>query len=97
MIAKITDFLESKLRLSLHENKIEIRNLRQGIDFLGYVVLPDCKIMRSKTKRRMLRRVDATNESSYLGLLKHCKGYKLEKQVKVLARLSASDKYRRPD
>jgi retron-type reverse transcriptase len=97
LIAKITDFLESKLQLSLHENKIEIRKLHQGIDFLGYVVLPGCKIMRSKTKRRMLRKVDKTNESSYLGLLKHCKGYKLEKKVKVLARLSASHKYRRPD
>jgi len=71
----------SRLKLRLHENKITVRKLRQGIDFLGYVVLPNCVVLRTKTKRRMLRRVNSDNLSSYLGLLEHCKGSRLENNI----------------
>lgn len=80
----IERFLQEELKLSFHEDKVTIRKLNQGIDFLGYVVLPYHTVLRTKTKKRMLKRVNEINSSSYLGLLKHCNGYKLEKAVEEI-------------
>ena len=77
LIKKFALFLQSKLKLRLHENKVNIRKINQGIDFLGYVVLPHYKVLRTKTKKRMLKKINAKNAASYLGLLKHCNSYKL--------------------
>lgn len=81
IVGRIQDFLNSRLKLSLHPNKVIIRKHNQGIDFLGYVVRPYCITLRTKTKNRMLRKVSTKNLTSYLGILKHCAGYKLEKKV----------------
>ena len=80
-VNKITHFLGSNLKISLHPNKIIFRKYHQGIDFLGYVVRPYCINLRTKTKRRILRRVNKNNLPSYLGVLKHCNGYKIQKIV----------------
>jgi RNA-directed DNA polymerase len=85
-------FLGEELKLKLHERKIIIRKLNQGIDFLGYVVLPHHSILRTKTRNRALRKIAMKKNSlenkliseeyfnsslnSYLGMLKHCHGYK---------------------
>ena len=79
---KIEGFLNERLKLSLHPNKIVIRKLNQGIDFLGYVILSHYRTLRTKTKRRMLKKANIENESSYLGLLHHCNAYKLTKELK---------------
>lgn len=68
-------------RLELHPRKVEIRKLQQGIDFLGYVTLPEYRVLRTKTKRRMFRHVNETNLASYLGVLEHCSGEKLRQEV----------------
>jgi len=81
---KVRDFLKAKLKLDLHKDKVSIRCLTQGIDFLGYIVKPHCRILRTKTKKRMLKRVGKKNLPSYLGLLSHCNGYELEENVKAL-------------
>jgi hypothetical protein len=81
---KVRDFLKAKLKLELHKDKVSIRCLTQGIDFLGYIVKPHCRILRTKTKKRMLKRVRKKNLPSYLGLLSHCNGYELEENVKAL-------------
>jgi len=86
LLIQIADFLKYELNLSLHPRKVEIRKSSQGIDFLGYVVLPHYKILRTNTKKRILRRIkedvsDATIQS-YLGILSHCKGYKMAKLLK---------------
>jgi RNA-directed DNA polymerase len=78
---QIDAFLKSKLKLNLHDQKVSIRKLRQGIDFLGYVVLPSVTVLRTKTKRRMLQRVCELNKSSYLGLISHCDGFELEQKI----------------
>jgi hypothetical protein len=88
LIPQIQDFLGSKLKLRLHENKVSIRRPRQGIDFLGYVILQNCIVLRTKIKKRMIRKVNAENLASYSGILKHCKGYELEKKITVIANLS---------
>ena len=78
---KINDFLSRELNLSLHPDKIIIRKYSQGIDFLGYAVRPHYRVLRTRTKRRLLRRVNEKNMPSYLGVLKHCKGFKISKKL----------------
>ncbi|NQU83792.1 MAG: RNA-dependent DNA polymerase [Parcubacteria group bacterium] len=96
-IPLISDFLSANLKLSLHPNKIFTRKLSYGIDFLGYVGLPHYSILRTKTKRRMFRKIrqnknklrvgvisqEKSKQSlqSYFGVLKHCKGFKIKKYL----------------
>ena len=54
--ASISDFLLS-LRLRLNERKSRIRRAKEGIEFLGFVVLPDRLRLSSRNVRRMRRRV----------------------------------------
>jgi len=77
LILEIEGFLKNNLKLKLHPNKVTIRKLNQGIDFLGYIILPHYRILRTKTKKRLLTRINAKNSASYLGLLKYCNSYKL--------------------
>ena len=75
-------FLKHHLNLDLHEKKLIIRKYLQGVDFLGYVLFPTHTIVRTRTKRRMLKRIASgtLNESSlhsYEGMLGHCNGYNL--------------------
>jgi RNA-directed DNA polymerase len=81
IIPAISDFLERELRFSLHKQKIVMRKLSRGVDFLGYVVLPHYRVMRTKTKRRILRKVSTRNLQSYLGVLSHCRGHKIAKKI----------------
>ncbi len=82
----------------LHPRKIILRKFSQGIDFLGYVVLPYHIALRTKTKQRMFRkimekRLEYSNGriskksfeqsiSSYFGILKYCNGRGLRLQIK---------------
>ena len=93
----INDFLNQKLKLFLHQDKIIIRKYHQGIDFLGYVSFPHYRILQTKTKKRMFKRIkkklqllkenEISQESfnqviqSYFGLLKHCNSYKLKLEI----------------
>ncbi len=74
---KINEFLARNLNLSLHFDKIITRKINQGMDFLGYVIFPYHILLRTKTKRRMFKRITEKNLASYLGVLKHCRSYKL--------------------
>jgi len=75
MILKIKYFLENELKLQLHSSKVSIKTLNSGVDFLGWVNFSDHRILRSKTKKRMLKRIKKSpsveTSNSYLGLLKH--------------------------
>jgi RNA-directed DNA polymerase len=78
-------FLRRVLRLELHPDKVFIKTLASGVDFLGWVHFPDHRVLRTATKRRMLKRLtseasDATRES-YRGLLKHGNARKLSHAV----------------
>lgn len=97
LVCKINTFLIEKLKLKLHSGKIIIRKCRQGIDFLGYVSLPHHRILRIKTKRRIFKKLEKRYQDlqsgliskecfnqglqSYLGILKHCKGYKIKNEI----------------
>ncbi len=104
LISLIREFLKEKLKLELHPDKIIIRKFRRGVDFLGYVVLPHHRILRTKTKRRILRKIkekkfllreDLVSEESfkqslqsYLGILKHCESWKIKKKIEKIAKIS---------
>ncbi len=96
-ILKIQSFLTDNLRMELHPNKVTIRKLNTGTDFLGYVSLPHHKVLRTRTKRRMLNKIrklkcsyeegKITKEfleqsmQSYLGMLSHCKSEKIKDSI----------------
>ncbi len=97
LIPQISNFLKEKLGLSLHQEKTKVKKYHQGIDFLGYVSFSRYRILRVKTKKRMFAKLKIKKEQkeageitalsfnqtlqSYLGILKHCNGYKLQKAV----------------
>lgn len=81
LIPLIEKFLMNSLKLSLHPDKLFIKTLASGVDFLGWVHFPKHRVMRRATKLRMMRKL-ATNQkeatrNSYLGLIKHGNTYKL--------------------
>ncbi len=75
VILQIREFLETNLKLSLHPNKLFLKTIASGMDFLGWVNFPNYKILRPTTRRRMFARIKIhpTKETlqSYLGLLGH--------------------------
>ncbi|MBU2634968.1 reverse transcriptase/maturase family protein [Patescibacteria group bacterium] len=91
LILIIDNFLKERLKLSLHPDKIVIKKYHQGIDFLGYVSFPYYRILRTRTKNRMFKKIQqkikeesfSQTIQSYLGVLKHCNGYKLEKKLLI--------------
>lgn len=78
---KVEDFLTTTLKLSLHPNKVFITTMYSGIDFLGWVHFPYHRVVRTTTKKRVLRRVNEKNVSSYLGLLSHGNTKKIQSIV----------------
>lgn len=78
-------FLNDELNLQLHPDKIELKTVASGVDFLGWVHFPDHRVLRTTTKRRMLRSL-ATNPrcevgASYVGLLEHGNAHKLASKI----------------
>lgn len=57
LLPLISHFLKDTLLLELHPNKSTLDSICQGIDFLGYVVFPHHRLLRTKTKRRLLRKM----------------------------------------
>lgn len=49
--------LLEELKLELHPEKLFIKTIASGVDFLGMINFPDFRILRTKTKRRMLKKV----------------------------------------
>ena len=97
IIMPLREFLANRLLLNLHPRKMTIRKFSQGIDFLGYVVLPRYRVLRTKTERRIfrklhLRTIDFRNGNirqetlkqslqSYLGVLSHANAYLLSQEL----------------
>ncbi len=87
--------LREDLRLELHPNKVCIKTLSSGIDFLGWVHFPDHRVLRTVTKRRMLRSVVGGASlpalNSYMGMLKHGNSRKLERELEHAAQIGQCD------
>lgn len=78
----VREFLEARLKLSLHPDKVFIKTLAAGVDFLGWVHFSDHRVLRTATKRRMFHRLrgDPKKEviPSYMGMLSHGNAQKLK-------------------
>lgn len=85
LIKLISQFLFSNLGLLLHPDKIFIKTINSGIDFLGWIHFPDHRVLRTTTKRRMFKKLVQDNRpeiiNSYFGLLGHGNSYKLEAKI----------------
>ncbi len=83
LISLIRKFLRDRLRLELHPGKVSVRTFASGVDFLGWVHFPDHRVLRSATRRRMMRRLKVSKGDamfqSYLGLLRHGNTYNVRK------------------
>lgn len=85
----ICEFLHSRLKLILHPQKVFIKTVASGVDFLGWVHFPDHRVLRTATKRRMLKNLrrsggKAEVVQSYLGLLSHGNARKLSQSANLL-------------
>ena len=93
-LPKLAAFLSGPLALSLHSNKVFIKTLASGIDFLGWVHFPYHRVPRTKTKIRMNSRVsrcqDRQTVESYLGMLIHGDAYRLSRDLANFSWLLAS-------
>lgn len=75
-------FLRDCLKMELHPDKTRVRTWRQGIDFVGSVLLPHATILRPSTARRLIARVTRENASSYLGLCTHANAFTLARSIR---------------
>ena len=98
LLAPIEKFLQEKLKLGLHPDKVQLVKYRKGIDFLGYVQFPYHRLMREKSEQRMMRKIShagylyqhgAIDEvrmnailQSYFGVLSHADAYRLSENLK---------------
>lgn len=85
LLPKISLFLEAQLKLSLHPDKVFIKTIASGTDFLGWVHFPHHRILRTTTRRRVFKKLSKNTSdetsASYLGLLGHGNTYKLKKEL----------------
>lgn len=83
----ICQFLKDNLKLELHPKKTSARKLAWGIDFCGYIVLPYYILPRTKTKRRIIKRILEKKIKfqafqSYLGYFSHASTFRLSEDLK---------------
>lgn len=97
LITPIQDFLRAKLYLELHPKKVHITKHIRGIDFLGYVILPEHIKLRTRTKRKIPKKIKEmvysyksgkiseltlfSSLQSYLGVMSHANAYKLSQEI----------------
>ena len=98
LLPQLRSFLSKTLKLEIHPQKVTIREYHTGVDFLGYVIFPHYRLLRVKTKRRIIRnikkKIDAYKRGfifernleqsfqSYLGVLSHANTYRLGEYLK---------------
>ncbi len=89
LLPKIGEFLDDQLKLQLHSDKISVSTLASGVDFLGWVHFPNHRVLRTATKRRMIKKLSKSSSderlNSYLGLLSHGNAQKLKLRIKKKA------------
>ena len=88
LLPKINTYLNTYLNIYLHPDKVFIKTLASGVDFLGWVHFPKHRVLRTSTKRRMFKQLkeNPREESlqSYLGMLSHGNAHKLAREIKGL-------------
>jgi len=84
-LSQISSFLQKRLHLTLHDDKVSIQTYTSGVDFLGWVHFPGYRKLRTSTKRRILRKMKyyprRESVNSYRGFLRHGDTYKIRKEA----------------
>ena len=85
LLVKIGKYLGDKLKLELHPDKVDIKTLASGVDFLGWVHFGDHRVLRKSTEKRIFRQIieNPKNETyqSYLGILEHGNTDKVKRKL----------------
>jgi len=83
------DFRHVDWKVFARTDKLFIKTLTSGVDFLGWVHFPNYRVLRMSTKRKMFRNLEAKTEderknaiASYLGMLSWGNGWKLQEEIK---------------
>ena len=85
-IGPINDFLQNELKLTLHPDKIFIKTLSSGMDFLGWKHFFDHRILRNTTRVRLIKNIQNSDYNSaalnsYFGLLRHGNTHKIKRKI----------------
>ena len=85
ILKDISRFLNERLDLKLHKEKIFINRISKGIDFLGHVVFPNHIILRTRTKKRIIKkfkkRPNKDSLASYVGITKHARASNIKREL----------------
>lgn len=87
-IGKITNFVTTNLNLEIQTNKVQIKDIKYGIEFLGAYIKPYREYISNKTIRRIKLKLKTTENTSpeqklskmrsYFGILKHFRTKKIK-------------------
>ena len=87
LLLKIDLFLKEKLHLNLHPDKVFIQTYSSGVDFLGWTHFPCHRLIRTSTKKKILKSLKGYFQpeilNSYRGLLGHGDTYNIKKSVGI--------------
>lgn len=87
-LPKVAAFLSGPLNLSLHPDKVFLKTLSSGVDFLGWIHFSKHRVPRTKTRQRMNRSLERhpsrQSLESYLGLLSRGDTYRLSRRLENL-------------
>ena len=85
------EFLADELGLQLHMGKLHIREVHQGVEFLGAFLKPYRDYVSRRTLERMTRNITSLDLSdgrhaeasinSYIGVLSHTSSYRIRRQL----------------
>ncbi len=81
IVSAATGFLNQKLSLELNRNNHFFGKARSGIMFLGCIIMPDEIMLNRRNKRRIFRRLNSKNISSYHGLLRQFGDKELQRRL----------------
>ncbi len=98
LLPQIRSFLKEKLKIQIHPKKITITKFGRGIDYLGYVLFPHFTLVRKRTQKRALRKINEkillykkeeiskdkvhATLMSYLGVLSHADTFRFSEKLK---------------
>ena len=87
LIPVLVRFLSIELKLELHPQKVFIKTIASGVDFLGWTHFTDHRVLRVASRRRMFKKLWQNSSSksvkSYLGLLKHGNTDKIKNKIYI--------------
>lgn len=97
LLPQIRTFLKEQLGLTLHEGKLRIYDVRQGVEFIGAFLKPGRKYVSNPCLRRMRMKIDVLNRqadslmvegekvsaslNSFLGIMGHYSSYRIRSEL----------------